>query len=146
VSIEGPALGQQNRPAECLQHPTGLGNGCKGAIAMQTISDPARSVKTARFEPAAADRAWAAELFESLDQARYQAEKDRLLEEAYQQARHDDQFNGAYRLPAGLCELCGEPSDWLDKTHKLCCECLTAAENASIACVNGEHGLGYRVF
>jgi hypothetical protein len=94
------------------------------------------------FEPTDEDRAWAAALFEDLEQARYQAEKDRELEEQALQARWDDQF----RLPAGLCELCGEPSDWLDPVHKLCGECLTAAENATIACYNRNAMGQYRVF
>jgi hypothetical protein len=70
------------------------------------------------------------------------AESDRELEARAQQAAWDDQF----RFPAGLCELCGEPSDWLDPMYKLCAECLTAAENATIAGQNGRAGLGYRVF
>jgi hypothetical protein len=42
--------------------------------------------------------------------------------------------------------MCGEPSDWLDPTHELCAECMTAAENATIAGENRRAGLGYRVF
>jgi hypothetical protein len=112
---------------------------------MTTIFDSARPVKSAQpfrrgidrqclthFEPSEEDRAWAAALFEELDQARYQAEKDRELEAQALQARWDDQF----RFPAGVCESCGKPSDWLDPIHKLCGECLTAAENATIACMN----------
>jgi hypothetical protein len=34
----------------------------------------------------------------------------------------------------------------LDPIHKLCPDCLTAAENATIAGQNGRAGLGYRVF
>jgi hypothetical protein len=108
---------------------------------MQTIFDSRRSVKSDRpfgrgvsprpatpLEPIPADRAEAAAMFDALEQARYRDE----LESQAQQAAWDDQF----RLPAGLCELCGEPSDWLDRVHKLCGECLTAAEKATIACQN----------
>ena len=42
--------------------------------------------------------------------------------------------------------MCGQPSDWLDPTHKLCGECLTAAENATIACQNRTAMGQYRVF
>jgi hypothetical protein len=132
VNKSGRLSAENTQPAD--------GNGYKGTITMQTISDSRPAVKTARrFEPSLEDRAWAAQAFSD-------AEFDRELEERYQQARWDDQFDGAFRFPSGLCELCGQPSDWLDKTHKLCAECMTAAENATIACVNGEHGLGYRVF
>jgi hypothetical protein len=94
------------------------------------------------YEPSSEDRAWAAALFDELDQARYQAEKNRRLEEQALQAQWDDQF----RLPAGLCEMCGEPSDWLDPVHKLCSDCLTAAENATIACMDRNAMGQYRVF
>ena len=122
---------------------------------MQTIFDSASPVKFAQpfgrgiarqcpapFEPSDEDRAWAAALFEELDQARYQAEKNRHLEEQAEQARWDDQF----RFPAGICESWGQPSDWLDPVHKLCDECLTAAENATIACQNRNAMGQYRVF
>ena len=94
------------------------------------------------YESSPEDAAWAAALFEELDQARYQAEKDRRLEEQAEQDRWDDQF----RFPAGISEMCGEPSDWLDPTQKLCGECLALAENATLAGVNERAGLGYRVF
>jgi hypothetical protein len=94
------------------------------------------------YEPSFEDRAWAAALFEELDQARYQAEKNRHLEELAEQSRWDDQF----RFPAGVCESCSQPSDWLDPTHKLCSECLTAAETATIACQNRNAMGQYRVF
>ena len=96
--------------------------------------DPRRST---RFEPSDEDRAWAAECFDQLEQ-------ERQLEERYQQARWDAQFDGS--LPAGLCELCGEPSDWLDPIYKLCGDCLTAAENATIAGQNKAAMGQYRVF
>jgi hypothetical protein len=108
---------------------------------MQTIFDSRRFVKSARpfgrgisprpvtpFEPSSEDRAEAAELFDAAEQARYLDE----LESQAQQSAWDAQF----RFPAGLCELCGEPADWLDPVHKLCGECLTAAEIATIACQN----------
>jgi hypothetical protein len=94
------------------------------------------------YEPSPEDAAWAAALFEELDQARYQAAKDRELEERALQAEWDGQF----RFPAGVCESCGQPSDWLDPTHKLCGECLEAAENSTIACQNRNAMGQYRVF
>src|SRR5215831_10750235 len=105
------------RRVQCVQP---FGRGLRQTIA--ACSSP--------FEPSDEDRSWAAALFEELEQARYQAEKNCQLEERALQAQWDDQF----RLPAGLCESCGKPSDWLDPIHKLCDTCLTAAENATIAC------------
>jgi hypothetical protein len=117
---------------------------------MTTIFDSAAPVKSApsfgrgvpsdRRRPFVLDLddlAWAAQAFGD-------AEADRELEEQALQAAWDDQFANAF--PAGLCEMCGEPSDWLDPTHKLCGECLTAAENATIACQNRNAMGQYRVF
>lgn len=117
---------------------------------MTTLFDSAAPVKSDRpfgtpparerrrpFVPDLDDLAWAAQAFGD-------AESDRELEERAEQARWDDQF--ANRFPAGLCEMCGEPSDWLDPVHKLCGECLTAAENATIACQNRNAMGQYRVF
>jgi hypothetical protein len=114
---------------------------------MTTIFDSAAPVKSARpfgilparerFIPSQADLDWAAQAFGD-------AEADRELEEQALQAAWDDQFANAF--PAGLCEMCGAPSDWLDPTHKLCGECLTAAENATIACQNRNAMGQYRVF
>ncbi len=114
---------------------------------MTTIFDSAVSVKSdrpfgilparERFIPSQADLDWAAQAFGD-------AEADRELEERALQARWDAQFDGTF--PAGLCEMCGEPSDWLDPTHKLCGECLTAAENSTIA-IQNRFAMGqYRVF
>jgi hypothetical protein len=113
---------------------------------MTTIFDSASSVKSDRpfgrslarrpFVPSQADLDWAAQTFGD-------TEADRELEEQALQARWDDQFN-AY--PAGVCELCGQPADWLDPIHKLCDPCLTAAENATIACQNRNAMGQYRVF
>jgi hypothetical protein len=89
------------------------------------------------FTPSQADQAWAAQAFGD-------AEADRQLEEQALQAQWDDQFNRTF--PAGCCQLCGEPSDWLDPVHELCGECLTAAENATIACQNKSAMGQYRVF
>ena len=89
------------------------------------------------FTPSQADQAWAAQAFGD-------AEADRQLEEQALQARWDDQFAGAF--PAGCCQLCGEPSDQLDPVHELCPECLTAAEDATIACQNKSAMGQYRVF
>jgi hypothetical protein len=119
---------------------------------MQTLFDSAVSVKSAPtfgrgidhrpFVPSQDDLDWAAAFFGQLEDARLREEEDRELEEQAQQAAWDDQF----RFPAGLCEMCGEPSDWLDPTHKLCGECLALAEHATLASVNERAGLGYRVF
>ena len=135
-----------------MQHPGGRGNGYKGAIAMQTIFDSAAPVKSAPtfgrgidhrpFVPSQDDLAWAATFFGQLEDARLREEENRYLEEQALQARWDDQF----RFPAGICEMCGEPSDWLDPTHKLCGECLDIAERATLAGANERAGLGYRVF
>jgi hypothetical protein len=98
----------------------------------------ARGIDRRPFVPSQADLDWAAQTFGD-------AESDRencRLEEQAEQARWDDQF----RFPAGICESCGEPADWLDLVHKLCGECLTAAENASIACQNRNAMGQYRVF
>jgi hypothetical protein len=89
------------------------------------------------FVPDLDDLAWAAQAFGD-------AEADRQLEEAYQQARWDAQFDGAF--PAGCCQSCGESSDQLDRVHQLCPECLDRAEFATIAGQNERAGLGYRVF
>jgi hypothetical protein len=94
------------------------------------------------YEPSPEDAAWAAALFEELDQARYAAARDRELEEQAEQDRWDDQF----RFPPGVCESCGQPSDRLDDRYKLCPECLTAAENASIACQYRNAMGQYRTF
>jgi hypothetical protein len=114
---------------------------------MTTIFDSAAPVKSDRpfgrgigprhFVPDLDDLAWAAQAFGD-------AEADRQVEEQALQAKWDDQFNGTH--PAGCCQLCGEPSDWLDPTHQLCGECLTAAENATVACQNRNAMGQYRVF
>jgi hypothetical protein len=119
---------------------------------MTTILSSARDVKSdrpfargiahRRFIPSQADQDWAAQFFGELEDARLRDEEDRRLEEQAQQAAWDDQF----RFPAGICESCGKPSDWFDPTHKLCGECLTAAENATIACQNRNAMGQYRVF
>ena len=97
----------------------------------------ARGIAPRTFIPSQADLDWAAQAFGD-------AESDRELEEQAEQARWDDQFNRTF--PAGCCQLCGEPSDQLDPVHELCPECLTAAENATIACQNRNAMGQYRVF
>jgi hypothetical protein len=119
---------------------------------MTTIFDSAVSVKSAQtfgrgidrqpFVPSQADLDWAAAYYGELEDARLREEENRHLEEQALQAQWDDLF----RFPAGICEMCGEPSDWLDSTHKLCGECLDRAEYATLAGVNERAGLGYRVF
>jgi hypothetical protein len=118
----------------------------------QVLFDSRQSVKSesfgrgmdrpVHFEPSDEDRTWAAESFDRLEQECYQAEKNRRLEEQAQQAEWDSQF----RFPAGICEMCGEPSDWLDPVHKLCDRCDLAATDASIACMNKAAMGQYRVF
>jgi hypothetical protein len=118
-----------------------------GAITVQTIFDSAVSVKSDRpfgrgidrgpIGPTEADLDWAAQAFGD-------AESDREQEERALQAQWDDQFAGAF--PAGCCQLCGEPSSQLDPVHELCPDCLTAAENATIACMNRNAMGQYRVF
>jgi hypothetical protein len=107
---------------------------------MTILSDSTLTVNPAprTFVPSQADLDWAAQTFGDAESDRELA----ALEERAEQARWDDQF----RFPAGICEMCGEPSDWLDPVHKLCGECLTVAEDATIAGVNERAGLGYRVF
>ena len=97
----------------------------------------ARGIARRPFVPSQADLDWAAQFFGELEDARE-------LEEQAEQARWDDQFAGAF--PAGCCQLCGEPSNQLDPVHELCPECLTAAENATIACQNRNAMGQYRVF
>jgi hypothetical protein len=121
---------------------------------MTTIFDSARPVKSESFgrgidrerlaypEPSDEDRTWAAAEFDRLDRERYLAEKNRWLDEQAEQAQWDDQF----RIPPGICEICGEASDWLDRVHKICGPCDTAATNASIACMNNPAMGQYRVF
>ena len=111
---------------------------------MQTIFDSAVPVKSGHpfgrgidRRPFVPDLDWAAQTFGD-------TEADRRLEELAAQARWDDQFTGAF--PAGCCQLCGEPSDQLDPVHELCPECLTAAEDATIACQNRNAMGQYRVF
>jgi hypothetical protein len=87
------------------------------------------------FEPSPADRQWAAQEF---DHVAY----NRHLDDRAREAQWDDQF----RFPAGLCELCGEQADWLDPIHKLCGDCMTQAENATIAQQNQQAMGQYRVF
>ena len=115
---------------------------------MQTIFDSAAPVKSdhpfgnlparERRQPfTAADLDWAAQAFGDI-------EADRHLEERALEAAWDDQFNGS--IPAtGHCLVCGDRCDDLTP-EGLCDACDTAATNASIACINGAHGLGYRVF
>jgi hypothetical protein len=118
---------------------------------MTILFDSARTVKPSTFgrgmtctttrstfEPSLFDRAEAAAMFDAAEQARYRDE----LEAQAQQAAWDVQF----RFPAGLCELCGEPADWLDSVHKLCGDCLTAAEKATLAGQNRSAMGQYRVF
>ena len=101
-----------------------------------------RGVDGRPIGPTEADLDWAAAFFGQLEDARLRDEENRHFEESAEQARWDDQF----RFPAGVCEACGKPSDWLDPVHKLCGECLALAEHATLASVNERAGLGYRVF
>jgi hypothetical protein len=92
------------------------------------------------FVPDIDDLDWAAQAFADAETDR----ENRHLEEQALQAAWDDQFTNAF--PPGHCQMCGEPSDWLDPTHKLCGECLTDAENATITCQNRNAMGQYRVF
>jgi hypothetical protein len=79
------------------------------------------------YEPSPEDAAWAAALFEELDQARYQAEKDRRLDEMALQAAWDDTFghvvlDASDFPPSGLCPIC-ETIDFLDRATGRCPEC-----------------------
>jgi hypothetical protein len=105
------------------------------SVKSTTFARGLRTTRTATFEPSPTDRSWAAAEFDSEGYNRH-------IDDQARQAEWDSQF----RFPAGLCELCGEPSDWLDPMHKLCSECMTAAETASTAAANQRAGLGYRVF
>ena len=82
----------------------------------------------------------AAQMFANAENDR----ENRRLEQRAGEAVWEGQFHAT--APAGCCQLCGEPSDWLDPVHGLCEPCMTAAENATIASVNAAHGLGRRVF
>jgi hypothetical protein len=78
------------------------------------------------YEPSPEDAAWAAALFEELDQARYAAEKDRQLEERALQAEWDGHF-GYLVLDSGdfkktsECRSCGQ-IDFTDG-RDLCPDC-----------------------
>jgi hypothetical protein len=104
---------------------------------VQSAQSFGRGLPRRPFVPSQADLDWAAQAFGD-------AESDRHLEQQAEQARWDDQFNRTF--PAGCCQLCGEPSDQLDPVHELCPECLTAAEDATIACQNRNAMGQYRVF
>jgi hypothetical protein len=69
--------------------------------------------------------------------------ENRHLEELAAEAEWLDQFNGS--ILTGHCLNCGDRCDDLT-VHGLCDRCDTAATEATIACVNGAHGLGHRVF
>jgi hypothetical protein len=113
---------------------------------MTTIFDSARPVKTARpfgILPPRERRkpyTWqdvleAAQIFGDM-------EPDRQLEERYEQARYDEQFNGSY--PAGRCLLCGDRCD--DPTFRgICDRCDDAATIASIDRTNEAEMERYRV-
>jgi hypothetical protein len=104
---------------------------------VQSAQSFGRGLPRRPFVPDLDDLAWAVQAFGD-------AESDRHLEALAEQARWDDQFNRTF--PAGCCQLCGEPSDQLDPVHELCPECLTAAENATIACQKRTAMGQYRVF
>ena len=104
---------------------------------VQSAQTFARGIARRPFTPTPADEAWFAQTLAD-------AEFGRHLEELAAQARWDDQFNRTF--PAGCCQMCGESSDQLDPIHELCPECLTAAENATIACQNRNAMGQYRVF
>jgi hypothetical protein len=99
--------------------------------------------RTVHFEPNDEDRAWAAEVFDGLEQERHQAENCRLEEQALE-AAWADQFNDTMPL-TGHCLNCGDRCDDLT-AQGLCDRCDTIASEDSIACVNALHGLGRRVF
>jgi hypothetical protein len=100
---------------------------------MQTLTYPAPPVKSTRFEPSPEDRAWAAECFGSLEEARLREEENRHYDELAAEAEWLDRFNDSIRT--GRCVMCGEPSDDLDR-HALCDSCSDRATNATIACQN----------
>jgi hypothetical protein len=112
------------------------------AVSVKPSPSFGRGIDRRPFVPPQDDLDWAAAFFGQLEDARLREEEDRHFEEQALQAQWDDQF----RFPAGICEMCGQPSDWLDPTHKLCGDCLTAAENATIACQNRTAMGQYRVF
>jgi hypothetical protein len=72
------------------------------------------------------------------------AESDRHLEQQALQAAWNDQPNPNFHT--GCCQLCGEPSDWLDAGHELCSECLAAAQIALTAWQNKPAMDRYRIF
>jgi len=121
---------------------------------MTTIFDSAAPVKSdrpfgtlpgrERRIPSEADQAWAAELFDRLEQAQLRDEEDRELERRAGEAEWLDRFNDS--IAAGRCVDCGAPSDQLDRVHGLCPECMDRAEYATLAGQNERAGLGYRGF
>src|SRR5690349_7038958 len=109
---------------------------------MTTLTHPARPVKTAprhSMPYTQADLDWAAQAFADAETDR----ENRHLEELAAEAKWLDQFNNS--ILTGRCVMCGNRCN--DQTSQgLCDRCDTLATDASTACVNGAHGLGYRVF
>jgi hypothetical protein len=91
------------------------------------------------YEPSPEDAAWAAALFEELDQARYRAEKDRQLDEMAMQAAWQDTFacvvldSGDFP-PAGPCSVC-QAVDFIDPSTGRCPEC---SDRCVVCGVHGE--------
>jgi hypothetical protein len=113
--------------------------------ASQTFGRGIAPPRTTHFEPGDEDRAWAAEFFDRLEQARYQEERNLRPEEQALEAAWSDQFNDTLPSLTGHCLNSGDRCD--DLTFQgLCDRCDTIASEASIACINGLHGLGHRVF
>jgi hypothetical protein len=81
---------------------------------------PART----RFEPSDDDRRWAAQTF------------------------GDDDPDWDVRLACGIetCEACGRPVEPGELEQGLCCECMSRAEEASIASMYYSAGMGWHTY
>jgi hypothetical protein len=106
-----------------------------------------RGIPAARrpFVPSIEDLNEAAQMFGDLESDRLREEaENRRFEEQALEFEWNAQFEGAF--PPDVCQMCGEPADWLDPIHGLCAECDDRATNATMAGQNHRAGLGYRVF
>ena len=119
---------------------------------MTILFDSARTVKPETFARGIpsmgrrpypytqADLDWAAQAF---GDAKADRENGRLDEQA-QEAAWYDQFHDTVAA-TGHCLNCGDRCDDLT-SQGLCDVCDMAATESGIACINGLHGLGRRVF
>src|SRR5581483_7375407 len=113
--------------------------------APQTFGRGIQPARRRPFVPSIDDLNWAAQFFGELEDARIREEaENRRLEEQALEAAWNRQFEDTMPM-TGHCLNCGDRCDDLT-SQGLCDRCDTIASEASIACINGLHGLGHRVF